>query len=51
MAQYISKSALVAEIESRISDIETSQKAGLIKKRDADKKISERDGFGERIIL
>ena len=39
MAQYISKSALVAEIESRISDIETSQKAGLIKKRDADKKI------------
>jgi len=39
MAKYIDKSALVAEIKSRISDIEVSQKTGLIKKRDADKKI------------
>ena len=39
MSHYINKDALVAEIKSRISDIEISQKAGLIKKRDADKKI------------
>ena len=39
MEKYISKDALVTEIKSRISDIEISQKAGLIKKRDADKKI------------
>lgn len=39
MEQYIDKSALVAEIMSRISDIEVLQKAGLIKKRDADKKM------------
>ena len=39
MEQYIPKSALVAEIKSRISDIEVSQKVGLIKKRDAGKKI------------
>ena len=39
MAQYIDKDTLAAEIKSRISDIEISQKAGLIKKRDADKKI------------
>lgn len=39
MKHYIDKSALVAEIKSRISDIEVSQKTGLIKKRDADKKI------------
>lgn len=39
MEQYIPKSALVAEIKARISDIEVSQKAGLIKKRDADKKM------------
>ena len=39
MAQYIDKDALVAEIKSRIGDIEVSQKAGLTKKRDADKKI------------
>lgn len=39
MEQYIKKSALAAEIKARISDIEVSQKAGLIKKRDADKKM------------
>ena len=39
MAEYIPKSALVAEIMSRIDSIEVSQKAGLIKKRDADTKI------------
>ena len=39
MAQYIYKSALVAEIMSRIDSIEVSQKAGLIKKRDAYTKI------------
>lgn len=39
MEQYILKSTLAAEIKSRISDIEVSQKAGLIKKRDADKRI------------
>ena len=39
MAQYIDKDALVAEIMSRIDSIEVSQKAGLIKKRDADTKI------------
>lgn len=40
MEQYIKKSALAAEIKARISDIEVSQKAGLIKKRDADMKIT-----------
>ncbi len=39
MTQYIPKDTLVAEIKSRISDIEMSQRAGLIKKRDAGKKI------------
>lgn len=39
MTQYIDKDALVAELEARISDIETSQKAGLIKKRNANNKI------------
>ena len=39
MIHYIPKDTLAAEIKSRISDIEVSQKAGLIKKRDADKKI------------
>lgn len=39
MEQYILKSALVAGIEARIKDIEVSQKVGLIKKRDANKKI------------
>jgi hypothetical protein len=39
MAHLIDKAALVAEIKSRISDVKLSQKAGLIKKRDADKKI------------
>lgn len=39
MANLIDKDALVAEIKARISDIEVSQKAGLIKKRDANKKI------------
>ena len=39
MKQYINKAALVAEIMSRIDSIEVSQKAGLIKKRDANKKI------------
>lgn len=39
MEQYISKDALVGEIKSRISNIEVSQKAGMIKKRDADRKI------------
>lgn len=40
MEQYIPKSALAAEIKARISDIEVSQKARLIKKRDADMKIT-----------
>ena len=40
MEQYILKSDLVAEIKSRISNIEVSQKAGLIKKRSAEAKIS-----------
>jgi hypothetical protein len=40
MAHLINKDALVAEIMSRISDIEVSQKAGIIKKRDADMKIT-----------
>ena len=39
MAEYIPKSDLVAEIMSRIDSIEVSQKAGLIKKRDAETKI------------
>ena len=39
MKQYIDKSTLVAEIKSRISDTEVAQKAGMIKKRDADRKI------------
>ena len=39
MEQYIPKSALVAEIESRMSDIKISQKAGLIKKYNAETKI------------
>ena len=39
MKHYIDKDALVAEIKARISCIEVSQKAGMIKKRDADKKI------------
>ena len=39
MANLIDKDALVAEIKARISDIKVSQKAGLIKKRDANKKI------------
>ena len=39
MEQYIPKSALVAEIMLRIDGIEVSQKAGLIKKRDAETKI------------
>lgn len=37
--KLIDKAALVAEIEARIKGIEVSQKAGMIKKRDADKKI------------
>ena len=37
--ELIDKDALVAEIKSRISDIKVTQKAGMIKKRDADKKI------------
>ena len=40
MGQYIDKDALVARIKAHIEGIEVSQKAGLIKKRDADKKIS-----------
>ena len=40
MTHLIDKDALVAEIKARIDGIEVSQKAGLIKKRDADKKIS-----------
>lgn len=40
MVHLIDKSALAAEIKARISDIEVSQKAGLIKKRDADMKIT-----------
>lgn len=40
MVQYIPKSDLVAEIKARISDIEVSQKAGLIKKCDAYMKIT-----------
>ena len=39
MAHLIDKDALVAEIQARIGSVETSQKAGMIKKRDADKKI------------
>ena len=39
MVNLIDKDALVSEIKARISDIEVSQKAGLIKKRDANKKI------------
>lgn len=39
MTQYIDKDALVAEIKASIKGIEVSQKAGLIKKRDANKKI------------
>lgn len=39
MAEYIEKFALLAEIQARIKGIEVSQKAGLIKKHDADKKI------------
>ena len=38
--ELIDKDTLVAEIKARIDGIEVSQKAGLIKKRDADKKIS-----------
>lgn len=37
--KLIDKFALVAEIKARINDIEVAQKAGIIKKRDADKKI------------
>ena len=39
MVHLIDKSALVAGIMSRIDSIEVSQKAGLIKKRDAETKI------------
>ena len=39
MKQYIDKSTLVAEIKSRISDTEVAQKAGIMKKRYADRKI------------
>ena len=39
MTHLIDKAALVAEIKARISSVETSQKAGMIKKRDANKKI------------
>ena len=39
MAHLIDKDALVAKIMSRIDDIKVSQKAGLIKKRDAETKI------------
>ena len=39
MAHLIDKDALVAEIKARINDIEEAQKAGIIKKRDADMKI------------
>ena len=37
--KLINKDTLVAEIELRINDIKVTQKAGMIKKRDADKKI------------
>lgn len=39
MAQYIDKDVLVSEIKSSINDIKISQKAGFIKKRDANKRI------------
>lgn len=35
----IDKDVIITEIEASIKGIEVSQKAGLIKKRDADKKI------------
>ena len=40
MAQYINKSALVAGIKAHIEGTEISQKAGWIKKRDANKRIT-----------
>lgn len=40
MKHLIDKDALVAEIKARINDIEVAQKAGIIKKRDADMKIT-----------
>lgn len=39
MAYLIDKDVIITEMETRIKGIEVSQKAGLIKKRDADKKI------------
>ena len=39
MTEYIDKAAIVAEIENRISNIEVSQKVGLIKKSNADMRI------------